>query len=1104
MSTNISDIVKLNLNDTFYDWYLRTNQIIDYVNPINVYDVFAGNGLVESRTGTPGTIELSVDTSPALYGITTIVDTNDGSSVVALDFSSLTNGTVVNTSIFSFQDSSSQLYKVEASDILPPDLNGDHTFNGAITVADLTVSDGNITLITDSSTNLNNAGLFVSGAETETVFFTYNSEDSAWYSSHNYGLVAGMGFVTDSTGDAIYPFIASETQAQIDLRLQSSVTGIPERFSVFAEFDATNTLTFSHYSNGSLVSDILELTSTGTNGSSVVVKDTITITDVLNSTPFTQSPTVQSVPVTDSTDGFLNDFVNRVKLVNNGASAGDFVYVNASGEATPTDPASLNSTYQIGIVESVDGSDVIVILSGSFDGLLSGLTTGDIYYLSLTPGEVTNVNPASDTDGTIGKPAFIATSATSGILIPDFTDLGGGGGITIIGGSGLSNAFSNIIVNNEVGSTLQAYVASGADTIILQEGSNITFTTGTSPDKITISATSNVPDPTTGDAYSVLSSDSTSSFVYSAVGEYSVVGRVTTSEIDSIQLTQGTILGRGPSGSDNGVEALDSTTVLDILGFSGNSFLKNVIFEDSAGATTYAYPDTDDGETLTIRAGDNIFFEKIGNIFYISSTGATTDTVVSGGGSLQIAVEGSFYSTIEQLVFGNGDDSSAGDFIEFSLIKPTGTTGTLYAKPSSAYLPITTDTDSGNHIAGNTLRILGDGLGITTNYGTDGTTETLTVNLSPTIEIGNINARSDGRFLTLNIAGRETAGNRSFIFRDEEQATRTLDSTSASNSQVIIKAWDNISTFNSASRLTTTGQHDYCVSMVADTTTVVGGSTYTLPFKFYEILVDRLTVENLDVTTAAKQTEYLGSVIGYYNQYSGTTTLDTEIVDANVVRYRTDTTDLTSPTGTDGIILGFYDDAGYQSSGPDLANPDNWAYIFKPSSNFIENDLSGVFPYRTFIIDEGISFGNAAVGNEFSPVLSRGGANTINISNLAGSVTELSFTANDTGTLDIGIQSGTTNDYSYFNHNDGTNDYYLRLSTDSILKTDSLILLNNTDGGFTINISDFTSSDTGKIMMITSVNPDGMATIEPTYVIKPYNNGTTVATDPINTLYYVV
>lgn len=52
MSTNEIDIVKLSINDTFYDWFLRTNQVIDYVNPINVYDVFAGAGILESRTGT--------------------------------------------------------------------------------------------------------------------------------------------------------------------------------------------------------------------------------------------------------------------------------------------------------------------------------------------------------------------------------------------------------------------------------------------------------------------------------------------------------------------------------------------------------------------------------------------------------------------------------------------------------------------------------------------------------------------------------------------------------------------------------------------------------------------------------------------------------------------------------------------------------------------------------------------------------------------------------------------------------------------------------------------------------------------------------------------
>ena len=138
----------------------------------------------------------------------------------------------------------------------------------------------------------------------------------------------------------------------------------------------------------------------------------------------------------------------------------------------------------------------------------------------------------------------------------------------------------------------------------------------------------------------------------------------------------------------------------------------------------------------------------------------------------------------------------------------------------------------------------------------------------------------------------------------------------------------------------------------------------------------------------------------------------------------------------------------------------------------------------------------------YSPVLGRGGSGTLNISNDATGSTELSISANGSGQFDVGIQSG-DNGYSYLNFNDTTNDYYLRLSSDSILKTNSLVLLNDTTGGITLDIStDFSTSDTGKIMMITSVDTGGMATVEPTYVIKPFGDGNSVLTDPINTLYY--
>jgi len=1088
MSTNDTDIVKLSINDTFYDWYLKTNQIIDYVNPINVYDVFAGSGLSESRTGTPGTVEFSVATDSSLYGIGTLANTQ-GIEEVVLNYNALSASSVANTNVYSFQKAGDVIYKVQASDMLPPDLNGDHAFAGTITVADLIVDDGTITL-NNTGTNRDNCGLVIESiSETEptNVFFTYDTNTLAWYSSEHLGVTENKGFVTNSTTTAIFPFIASETQAQVDLRLQTTTSGIPERFSINAEFDSTNTLTFSHYNNNVLISDILELTSSGTNGSSVVVKDTITITDVLNSTPFSNTPAATSIPVTDSTNGFLNNFVNRVVLPNNGASVGNFVYVNSSGEATPTDANTLSHTYQVGIVESIDGSDVTVITSGTFSGLLSGLTPGTIYYLDTTSGDVTDTNPES-TDGTIGKPIFIATSTTSGIIIPDFTNIGGGG-TTVIGG-GLSDAFNTLIVKNAADATLRTYVASGNDTITFKEGSNISFTTGTTPDVITINSTSSVPDPGTADAYSILTSNSTSSFVYTGIGESSIIGRVTDGEVQSITLSEGSILGRGTGVDDNGVEALSPTQVLDILGFSSNSYLKNVVFEDYTGVPVYEYPDTNDGEILTIRAGDNITFDHNGSELIIHAGDISSTNATGGGsGSLAVGVVGKAFSTaVDTLGF-----QSTTNAVQFSANAQGASTVYVSGTISPDYLKLSGGSGTGSHTAGNTLRIIGDSTtGTTSRYTFSGTTETMTVGLTDTINVFKVAEKPNtaNTFKGLVLSGGSSLGassgsRDSLVLYDESNATRDNNTTStAFNSKIAIKSWDLISYPDETRQTTYNGvQHDYCVSMYADTTASDTNGVYTLPFRFYEIVVDKLKVKDLTVDTAAKTTEYLGTVIGFGSNllYSQTST----------VIVRNDTQNAV-PAGTSGMALRFHDDT------IGAVTPDS--YIYRPSADGVL-DYSGKITEGTFIINGKISFGDIVSTDATltSPSICRGAGDTIAIQSLGNAECNLSLTTSGSGELLIG-RNGTN---AYFSFDNGTNTYAFNLNADSNLDVTSFTI-GTSAKGYKFNSTTFTSDaiDKGKVLMVGSVT-GGRATVESKYIIRPLV-GADVVNDPINTLYYTV
>jgi hypothetical protein len=1081
MSTNDTDIVKLSINDTFYDWYLKTNQIIDYVNPINVYDVFAGSGLSESRTGTPGTVEFSVATDSSLYGIGTLANTQ-GIEEVVLNYNALSASSVSNSNVYSFQKAGDVIYKVQASNMLPPDINGDHAFAGIITVADLIVDDGTITL-NNTGTNRDNCGLViesVSETEPSNVFFTYDTNTLAWYSSEHLGVNQNKGFVTNSPTTAIFPFIASETQAQVDLRLQTTTSGIPERFSINAEFDATNTLTFSHYSNNALIGDILELTSSGTNGSSVIVKDTITITDVLNSTPFTNSPAITSIPVTDGTDGFLNQFVNRAVLVNNGASVGDFVYVNSSGQATRTDASSIAFTNQIGVVESVQGSDVVVVTSGYVD-FFGGLVAGDIYYLDdVTPGGITNTNP-SNTNGTISKPVLIATSNTSAILIPDFTNIGSGT-TTVVGGGGIENSFATIVATGGVGTI----TASGESTLNITGGTNITLAVAGN----TLTINSDIPESSTANQ---LLRRGASSYEWFTPSNYSVIVKpLNTGGIESVQLTPGTLLGRIDDATDenNPVTALGASDVLNLLGFSGNSFLKNVVFENYTGVPVYEYPDTNDGEILTIRAGDNITFDHNGSELIIHA-GDISSTNTTGGEptSLSVGIAGKQFSTgIDTLGF-----QSATNGVQFSANPQGASTVFITGGIGTDYLKLSTGSGTGSHIAGNTLRILGDSkTGTTTSYSTATGTETITVALTDTINVFKVAEKPDAlAFKGLVLSGGSSTGasslNRdSLVLYDESNATRDANTTStAFNSKIAIKSWDLIKYPDEDRQTTYNGiEHDYCVSMYADTTKSDTNGVYTLPFRFYEIVVDKLKVNSLTVDTAAKTVEYLGTVIGFgFNPlYTRTST----------VIVRNDMQNPDNPAGDKGMALRFYDD----TFGAVTPN----SYIYRPSADGV-SAYSGRITEGTFIINGKISFGDilSTDAELTSPSISRGDTDTIAIQSLGNAACNLSLTTNGGGELLIG-RNGTD---AYFSFNNGANTYAFNLKADSNLDVTSFTIGTSTNG-YKFNSTTFTNdaTDKGKVLMVGSVT-SGRATVESKYIIRPLV-GADVASDPINTLYYVV
>ena len=61
------NIEKLQLSDDFYTWFLATNKLIDYVNPISLYDVILNRGLYEARNNGVVTIGLNIGKGVKLY-----------------------------------------------------------------------------------------------------------------------------------------------------------------------------------------------------------------------------------------------------------------------------------------------------------------------------------------------------------------------------------------------------------------------------------------------------------------------------------------------------------------------------------------------------------------------------------------------------------------------------------------------------------------------------------------------------------------------------------------------------------------------------------------------------------------------------------------------------------------------------------------------------------------------------------------------------------------------------------------------------------------------------------------------------------------------------
>jgi|688.fasta_scaffold00093_81 hypothetical protein len=508
----VQDITKLALSDNFYTWFTTTNQIIDAINPLNIYDITPRKGLNETRSG--GNVILDVETGKGLKAYP-----NDAIGALTLDIENLTSeSSVSNLDYFVIEkpgtEPSNDLFKVLASNILPPTLSGNHEFTGTITVNALNVKDNALRLQYDDATTDNDSGLILDTTSSSKVKFTYNTTKSAWFSNRNIGLQDGYAFLTNGTGRrAEFKYTTSgSTQYDVALEMFMGVdsTNNDDKSWIIEARNVDRALNFIYkdYTNTDTETRVFYATVETTNPvtSTFVVTDKIQIGNVLGSTTNFKTVTDYStsiIPISNSNGILDSKWTNRYITSNYsaGLEVGNVVkiYNDTNNQATVvkcslTSSSEESEAYSIGIVERISGGKIWVVTHGEFvlsniPGSYSNLDVGAVYYLTSGSPNYTLTKPASG----IVKPVFVATSTTGGIFFP-------------VSAQGLSFGRFNAVASS--GGTLVsgAEVTADApnDVFTIDAGSGITLQTVPGSNKIVISASTLGNQPT----YSTISTDS--------------------------------------------------------------------------------------------------------------------------------------------------------------------------------------------------------------------------------------------------------------------------------------------------------------------------------------------------------------------------------------------------------------------------------------------------------------------------------------------------------------------------------------------------------------------------------------------------------------------
>jgi hypothetical protein len=489
-------IQQLKLSDTFYNWWETTNDISAALNPLNIYDVAAGPGISISRIS-GGIAVLSVNVGCGLRHDANVSLTLDIQSLpeetspdeqdnYIIELANSTNLTPSSTDCETFR-------RVEATNILPFTVSGDHNFIGGTSSA-ITVSSTNFTVqstnthFKDNSIKLGNVaatarsgissvGFFIDALDEDPTWI-YRGDLLAWYTNQNIGISYDQSFVSEGPSGGtnakfnFSPRGATQRNTEINLLLglRSSeiiTTDVDEAITIRA-IDTTNAfdvsftdtagtrvpLFFSKYDGGIVLFNI---------SGRIYIEQIEQSSQFLTGSDYSQ----YKVPLTN-TDGIVDyKFTNRYvsSSFEGSVAVGDVVRWNGSQFVRSQANTETNSQI-FGVVERISGGKIWIALTGAF--LTTSLTSGSTYYLSQSlPGKLTTTKPTTG----IVKPVYVAASTTVGVINSS--------------ASASSPSFANVQISG--GALVDA--DSVGDTLTLIPGANITIEKNTN-NEIEISAAS--------------------------------------------------------------------------------------------------------------------------------------------------------------------------------------------------------------------------------------------------------------------------------------------------------------------------------------------------------------------------------------------------------------------------------------------------------------------------------------------------------------------------------------------------------------------------------------------------------------------------------------